>query len=350
MKKLIIVVLLLSGVAATAYTLYNNKVELNETAEIAMKTSDYISVTTEKVQPRSIVRNFTSNGVFEPFQELQVMSEASGKVVQIFKKKGDYVKKGEVIIQIDDRLIRSEYNITKLNRDQSERDLKRYTNLAQSEAITRKQFEDIEMSFQITENQLIALEKRLDDTNIKAPIAGFINEDFYETGTLLNPGMPVVNLINKNPLKLRVQVSESEIARIKLGEEVTLSANAIPNEVFKGKVEFISEKADAAFKYEVRILVNQGDVEKIKPGMYGTASFEFAQEENVLQLSRKSIVGSLKEPGVYVINNDKAAYRKVQINPLKDGFVEVVEGLNSGDEVISSGLINIKEGTKVKVQ
>ncbi|MCH7400319.1 efflux RND transporter periplasmic adaptor subunit [Belliella kenyensis] len=350
MKKLIIVVLLLSGVAATAYTLYNNKVELNETAEIAMKTSDFISVTTEEVQPRSIVRNFTSNGVFEPFQELQIMSEASGKVTQIFKKKGDYVKKGEVIIQIDDRLIRSEYNITKLNKDQSEKDLKRYINLAQSEAITKKQFEDIEMSFQITENQLLALEKRLDDTKIKAPISGFINEDFYEIGTFLSPGMPVVNLINKNPLKLRVNVSESEIARIKLGEEVNISANAIPNEKFKGKIEFISEKADASFKYEVRILLNQGDTGKIRPGMYGTASFEFAQKENVLQLSRKSIVGSLKEPGVFVINNDVATYRKVQINPLKDGYVEIVEGLASGDEVISSGLINIKEGTKVKVQ
>ena len=350
MKKAIIILLLLSGVAATAYTLYNNKTELNESAEIAMKTSDFISVTTEKVAKKSIVRNFESNGVFEPYQELQVMSETSGTVVQIFKKKGDYVKKGDVLLQVDDRLIRSEYNITKLNRDQSERDLARYKNLSNSDAITKKQFEDIDMSFQITENQLLALQKRLDDTKIKAPISGFINDDFYEIGTLLNPGMAVANLINKNPLKLTVNVSESEIARIKLGDEVSVRVNAITNESFKGKIDFISEKADAAFKYEVRLVMNGGDIDKIRPGMFGTAQFEFSQEENVLQISRKSIAGSLKDPGVFLIKDDVAVYQKVSINPLKDGNVEVIEGLKEGDVIIASGLINVKEGTKVKAQ
>ncbi|MFD2036072.1 efflux RND transporter periplasmic adaptor subunit [Belliella marina] len=350
MKKAIIIILLLSGVAATAYTLYNNKAELNETAEAAMKTSDFISVTTEKVQQKAVTRNFESNGVFKAYQELQVMSETNGAVVQIFKKKGDYVKKGDIILQIDDRLIRSEYNITKLNRDQSERDLKRYTNLAQSDAITKKQFEDSEKLFQISENQLLGLQKRLDDTKIKAPISGFINEDFYEMGSLLNPGMPVVNLINKNPMKLNVHVSESEVSRIKLGEEVSVRVNAVANEKFKGKVDFISEKADAAFKYEVIILMNAGNLEKIKPGMFGTAEFEFSQEENVLQISRKAITGSLKDPGVFLIKDDIAQYQKVSINPLKDGNVEIVGGLQEGDVVIASGLINVKDGTKVKVQ
>jgi RND family efflux transporter MFP subunit len=350
MKKSILIISLLIGIGAIAYTLFKNKAELNESAERAMKTSEFISVTTEQVTEKTVNRNFEANGVFEPSQELKLMSETSGAVVKIFKRKGDYVKKGEPILQVDDRLIRSEYNIIKLNRDQAEKDLGRYANLASADAITKKQFEDSERSFKITENQMISLQKRLDDTRVVAPISGFINEDYFEMGTLLNPNVPVVDIINTNPLKLKVSVSENEISRIKVGEQVSVRVNAITGEVFTGKINFISQIADASFKYEVILQMSGNNLEKIKPGMFGTAAFQFSQDEKVLQINRKSIAGSLKDPGVFLIQDGAAVYQKVVINPLSDGTVEILDGLKAGDEVIASGLINVKEGTKVKVQ
>jgi hypothetical protein len=84
--------------------------------------------------------------------------------------------------------------------------------------------------------------------------------------------------------------------------------------------------------------------------MFGTAAFQFSQDEKVLQINRKSIAGSLKDPGVFLIQDGAAVYQKVVINPLSDGTVEILDGLKAGDEVIASGLINVKEGTNVKVQ
>jgi RND family efflux transporter MFP subunit len=350
MKKSILIIFLLIGVGAVAFTLYNNKAELNASAERAMKTSEFISVTTEKVTEKTVNRNFEANGVFEPNMELKLMSETSGSVVNIYKRKGDYVRKGDVILKVDDRLIRSEYNIVKLNRDQAEKDLARYANLASADAITKKQFEDSERGFKIAENQMIALQKRLDDTKIVAPIAGFINEDYFELGTLMNPNVPVVDIINTNPLKLKVSVSENEISRVKIGEQVSVTVNAITGEVFTGKIDFIAQKADASFKYDVILLMSGKNLEKIKSGMFGTAAFQFSQDEKVLQISRKSIAGSLKDPGVFLIQDGVAVYQKVVINPLNDGTVEILDGLKAGDEVIASGLINVKEGTKVKAQ
>lgn len=349
MKKLIIIGFLLIGVSAIAFTLYNNKTELNEAAESAMKSSEFISVTVEKVENQTVNRNFEANGVFEPSQELKLMSETSGAITKILKRKGDYVKKGDLIVQVDDRLIRSDYTIAQLNLEQAEKDVKRYENLANTDAITKKQLEDNQKAFKIAEAQFSALQKRLEDTQVKAPISGFINEDYFELGTLVSPGMALVDIINKNPLKLSVGVTEGEIAKVKKGEQITVGVNAITGQDFTGKVDFISDKANGAFKYEVVLLMN-GNPEQIKPGMFGTAHFNFSQDEEVLKISRKSIAGSLKDPGVYLIENGQAVYRAVKINPLDDGMVEVLEGLKAGDEVIASGLINVKEGTKVKVQ
>jgi len=349
MKKLIIIGFLLIGVSAIAFTLYNNKTELNEAAESAMKSSEFISVTVEKVENQIVNRNFEANGVFEPSQELKLMSETSGAITKILKRKGDYVKKGDLIVQVDDRLIRSDYTIAKLNRDQAEKDLKRFENLANTDAVTKKQVEENQTAFQIADAQFSALQKRLDDTQVKAPISGFINEDYFELGTLVSPGMALVDIINKNPLKLSVGVTEGEISKVKKGELITVGVNAITGQEFTGKVDFISDKANGAFKYEVVLLMN-GNPEQIKPGMFGTAHFNFSQDEEVLKINRKSIAGSLKDPGVYLIENGQAVYRAVKIHPLDDGMVEVLEGLKAGDEVIASGLINVKEGTKVKVQ
>lgn len=338
------------AVGAVAFTLYNNKAELNESATLAMKSSDYISVTTERVEAKTVNRNFEANGVFEPHQELKLMAETSGSIVKILRKKGDYVRRGDLIVQVDDRLIRADYEIAKLNRDQAEKDLARYANLAETDAITKKQYEENEKAFKIANAQFDALKKRLSDTQITAPISGFINEDFYEMGTLVSPGMPIAEIINKNPLKLSVKVSENEISKVKNGDVIPVKVNAISGEKFSGKVDFISDKADGSFKYEVILEMSGKDADAIKAGMFGTAEFEFSQDEEVLQIQRKSVVGSLKNPGVYTIEDGKAVYHQVTINPLDEGTVEVLDGLTAGQEVISSGLINIKEGTKVKVQ
>jgi hypothetical protein len=89
---------------------------------------------------------------------------------------------------------------------------------------------------------------------------------------------------------------------------------------------------------------------EIKPGMFGTATFASTDTANRLLINRKSIVGGLKNPGVYTIENGVAVYRSVQIQPINASLVEVLEGLSAGDEIIASGLINVKEGIQVKAQ
>src|SRR5690606_12059727 len=108
MKKLIPIVILILATGGIAFTLFNNKQEMAVQAEEAMKTSEFIPVTTEVVGKSPVKVNFTSNGTFEANQELNLQSEASGKVVKIFKRKGDFVKAGQMIAQLDDDLLQSE--------------------------------------------------------------------------------------------------------------------------------------------------------------------------------------------------------------------------------------------------
>jgi RND family efflux transporter MFP subunit len=350
MKKLIIILLVLFAGGAVAFTLYNNKAEMAAETAHAMKTGEFIFAKVEKVKPENISRSFEANGVFDAYQEVTLMSETNGAVVKILKKKGDYVNKGDLIIQIDDRLIQSELTIATLNLEKSENDFRRFENLAGTDAVTKKQLEESEIGFKIAKAQLAAIQKRAGDTQIKAPISGYINEDFYEPGVLVSIGMPLAHIINKNPLKMTIKVSESEIADVKLGQKIPVRANAIANEEFESEVDFISNKADASFKYEVVLKLKNPKVDKIKPGMFGTANFSTSASKSALVIDRKSLTGGLKDAAVFTVENGVAVKRPIQINPINANQIEVVSGLTEGEEIITSGLINIKEGSKIKAQ
>lgn len=345
MKKLIPIVILILVIGGIAFTLYGNKKEMAVEAEEAMKTSQFIPVTTEVIEKSNVNVNFTSNGTFEANQELNLQSEASGKVVKIFKRKGDFVKAGQLIAQLDDELLQSELAIAQVSYDQTKRDLERYRNLSGSDAITRRQLEDIENSSKNAEAQLNMIKKRLSNTKIAAPISGYINDDHIEIGSLVAPGMQIVDIVNTQPLKLTVSVSESEIAQIAVGDEVTVKAGVFPDREFKGKVSFTASKGDASLRYAVEISLD-GETEDIKPGMYGYVTFNYDKQEAIL-INRRALISGLKEPQVFVLEDGKARVKPIKIASMgQDQFV-LLDGLQEGEKLITTGLINLKDGTAV---
>ena len=345
MKKIITAVILVLVIGGIAYTLYGNKQEMAVQAEEAMKTSSFIPVTTEVVKKSNLSVSFTSNGTFEANQELNLQSEATGKVLKIFKRKGDYVQADQLIAQLDDELLQSELAIAQVSYDQTKRDLERYKNLSGSDAITKRQLEDIENGSQNAEAQLNMIKKRLSNTKITAPISGYINDDHIEIGSLLNPGMPIVDIVNTQPLKLKIQVSESEIAQIAVGDEVTVKAGVFPDKEFKGTVNFTSSKGDASLRYEVEISLD-GETKEIKPGMYGYAAFNYDKEEAIL-INRRALVRGLKNPEVFVVEDGKARLKPIKLSSMGQDQLVLLDGLQEGEKLITTGLINLTDGTAV---
>lgn len=345
MKKLIPTVILILIIGGIAFTLYGNKQEMAVQAEEAMKTSQFIPVTTELVGRSNVNVNFTANGTFMANQELTLQSEASGKVLKIFKRKGDFVKAGQVIAQLDDELLQSELVIAQVGYDQTSRDLERYRNLSGTDAITRRQLEDIENGSRNAEAQLSMIKKRISHTTITAPISGYINDDHIEIGSLVNPGMPIVDIVNTQPLKLTVNLSESEIAQIALGDEVTVKAGVFPDKEFKGKVIFTASKGDASLRYQVEISLG-GETDHIKPGMYGYAAFNYDRQEAIL-INRKALISGLRNPQVFVVEEGRARVKPIKVASVGQDQLVLLDGLKEGEKLITTGLINLQDGTAV---
>lgn len=345
MKKLIAPIIIVIIAIWIGISLFSNKKEMNAQAATAMEMSRHIPVQTQTVTRESFSLSFTSNGIFQADKELNLQSEASGKVVKIYKKKGQYVSAGEPIVQLDDELLQTELSVSEIKLVQGERDLARYQNLSETDAITRKQLEEAMNGLDMLKAEMKMTKKRLGNTLIKAPISGYINEDYLEIGALINPGMPVVDIVSTDPMKLAIKVSEAEIVQISLKDKVQILIGALPNEMLEGEVVFLSSKADASLHYIVEISL-QSPNKSIRPGMFGSAKFSYDMPE-IIQIPRQALIGGLRDPEVYIFENGKAVKRKIVASSLGQDKIMVMEGLNIGDKIITSGLINLRDEVEV---
>jgi len=145
-----------------------------------------------------------------------------------------------------------------------------------------------------------------------------------------------------------VNVNESQVANLKLGDAVQIKSNVFPNVDFNGKVTFIAPKADNSLNFPIEIQVENNKPNTIKAGMYGTAIFKFPKQAPAITIPRGSFVGSVSSNEVFVLENGKTArVRKVVAGRILGDKVEILDGLKEGDTVITSGQINLTDGSLV---
>ncbi|QNR22576.1 efflux RND transporter periplasmic adaptor subunit [Croceimicrobium hydrocarbonivorans] len=349
MKKAL---LILSGVAILAlmaFQLYNNKVEMAENAKLSEISSDAIPVETTKASRKILEEETTADGQLEPVTDLMVISETQGRVIRVLRKKGSTVSKGDLLAEVENDLLEAEVAATEANYLKLKADQERFSKLAEQNAVTQRQLEDIGIGLKNAEAQYKSAQKRLSNTYIRATASGFINDDFIQEGSYIGGGAKLYEIVDDQQLRLNVKLTARDILRIQKGDTVEISSNLYAGETFKGIVSAIAVKADASLKYNVEIELLNSAAQKLKPGMYTTAHFHFKQKEEALYLDRNALAGSLQNPQVFVVNGETAELKNIEVGASHGPWVEIISGLSSQDQVVSSGQINLTDGTKVKV-
>lgn len=353
MKRVIIAVLVVVGAgAAIAYVLDKNKKEnLAKTEVVAKASSANAVVTTTIVEKSPLVADFTVNGNFVANQDLKLLSEASGRVTQILVTEGARVSKGQILARIDAEYAsldvqRIEDALAKLKTDYA-----RYSSSYETGGVTKAQLDEVELALRNTENQLQQAKRRLSDAEVKAPIAGVINKRMIEMGAFVGPGAELFEIVDVSKLKLEVSVNEAQVVQLKKGDQVSIKSSVFPEKDYKGIVSFISVKADNSLNYPIEIEVVNDGKNELKAGMYATAYFNFPNQESVIQIPRSSFVGSVNSNQVYVMNTDSVAtLRQVTPGKIFGDQVVILQGLEEGETVITTGQINLSDGVKVNVQ
>lgn len=349
MKKVIYIVVVIAILGAIGFKLMSNKEQMAANAAVAEIKSDAIPVTITEVENAKLDKSFTAQGNFAPIQSLTLLSETQGQIKSVLKRKGDKVKAGELLAVVESNTMAADLATAQTNAEKAKRDLERFENLAAGEAITQRQLEDARLAAKSTQAQLVAARQRLAKTRITAPISGEINEIYVEVGSFLNPGTKLYDIVSVDKLKLKAKVNESEVLLIEKGKKVTVKADAGSGQEYEGVVTAIAAQADPTLKFDVEVEVKNAANNNLRAGMYGTAYFDVADQREAQLLPREAIVGSIQNPGVYVVKDGKAFMRQVKVGTVTQDKVEVLGGVQPGEKVVQTGQINLREGSKVTV-
>ncbi|MHC2992550.1 RND transporter MFP subunit [Pontibacter sp. HJ8] len=349
MKKLIYIVVVIAILGAVGFKLMSNKEQMAANAAVAGIKSDAIPVAVTAVKTARLDKSFTAQGNFAPIQSLTLLSETQGQIQKVLKRKGDRVKAGELLLQVESNTMAADLATAQTNAEKAKRDLERFENLAAGDAITKRQLEDARLAAKSTQGQLVAARQRLTKTRITAPISGEINEIYVEVGSYLGTATKLYDIVNVDKLKLKVKVSESEVLLVQKGAKVKVKADAGSGQEYEGVVTAIAAQADPTLKFDVEVEVKNTTNNNLRAGMYGTAFFEAAEQRDALLLPREAIVGSIQNPSVYVVKDGKATMRQVRVGTVTQDQVEILEGVQPEDQVVRSGQINLREGMNVTV-
>ncbi|HEY6913895.1 MAG TPA: efflux RND transporter periplasmic adaptor subunit [Paludibacter sp.] len=330
------------------WTLASNKKVIDSRKEVKTGQSD-VAVTVAPTEMKETNGNLELVGTAQPCKEVNVASESAGKIIQVNFKMGDFVAKGKVLAKIDDTYKRLAYDNAKLNYDKYKDDLNRYQALRKGDAISDTQLRDIKLGYENAAIQLENAKKQWDDTKITAPFSGYITAQNTELGAYVNVGAAIAGIADISELKVVLDVSESNAYELRQGQQINVTTDVHPEARYTGKISNISPKASASHTYPVEVLIANNGKDKLKAGTYVNVSVNMGKSGKTLMIPRDAIVSSVKDPSVYVVNGNLAKLVKITTGRSFNSNLEVVAGLSEGDKVVTTGQINLTDGSKVSV-
>ena len=341
-------ILIVGVIVAGAITiLLNNKARSDEKARRGQEVEKAISVAVAKVSKGKITKELSMVGTIVANNDVAIVSETDGRVTSVAAKVGDYKPEGSVLVQVDDELKLASFKSAEVAYEKAKKDYERYQALMKDGAISDNQLEQARQAFQSAEAQYIVARRQYEDTKIKTPISGVVTARNVDVGAYLGKGALVGNVVDISRLKVKVNVAEQDVFRLKVGDEVEVRTDVYPGVVFKGKIETISAKGDEAHTYPVEIAIPNSKEQPLKAGMFGHVTFTTIGQREALLIPREALIGSVKNPKVFVADGEVARLREIVVGSEAGQYLEVLNGLNEGEMVITSGQNNLKDGYQV---
>ncbi|MFQ5790765.1 MAG: efflux RND transporter periplasmic adaptor subunit, partial [Acidobacteriota bacterium] len=297
---------------------------------------------------RSISSFLQTNGTLEAENEVDIVARTSGPVVELAVEEGMRVKKGELLARLDETELRAQVEIAKVAVEEARRSHARAKAARESDIISQEVYDQAVSELESAEAQLMGSRILLGYTTIVAPFDAVVIERSVKFAENVVPNQKLFRISDFDPLLCPIQVPEKELSRLKLGQSAYLSVEAWGEERFEARVLRISPVVDAATG-TIKVTLEVSGRGKLRPGMFASVFLVTDTYPDALVIPKSAL--SLESLGdtVYVAKGNLAERRNLTLGFEEAEFVQVVEGLDAGEEVIVVGQDGLSDGTPIQV-
>jgi RND family efflux transporter MFP subunit len=275
-------------------------------------------------------------GPVQPVRGAVVSAEESGRVESVPHDRGDRVEGGDVLVELDRRMLKAEVAAARAAVAQQDHNAETTGQLQAAGKVSQQELLDIEALAAQARAILEASLIRYDRAAISTPFAGLVVDRYVEPGELVQPGTPVARVIDPFTLKIEGTVTERDIGWVHEGAGVMVQLDGA-DEPVHGIVHWVGFEADSKTgKFKVEIRLDNADLQ-LRSGVVGRASIHRRTIHGVVVVPRDAVLSTSEGPAVYVAENDRAVLNHVVLGADQGLMVEVVSGLVTGDALIVRG-------------
>lgn len=305
------------------------------------------------VKAHIVVLETLSNSVFTTGtvlanEEVELRSEVSGKIVRILFKEGSFVSKGDLLIKINDADLQAQLRRAESKVKLSQEKEARQRQLRDGNLISQEEYDNTVGELNVNLADFDLIKAQIDKTEIRAPFSGIVGLRSVSEGSYVTTSTVMARLQNFNSIKVDFSIPERYSASVKTGDELEFKISGSSNQ-FKAKVYAIEPKIDPGTRtLQIRAICSSAYKELI-PGAFANVELSLKQTSDAILIPTVSIVPELKGQKVYLYKNGIVVPQNVELGTREETRVQIISGLSLGDTVITSGILQIRPNSKVKI-
>jgi membrane fusion protein (multidrug efflux system) len=308
-----------------------------------------MAVEAVKVQTATLPDDLTAVGTLRANESVVLRPEIAGRIARIAFREGVPVAKGALLVALDDSTQAADLQQARANLNLAKTNFQRTVDLYQRKFVSEQAQDEAAAKLKVQEAVTAQAEARLAKTRIVAPFAGIIGIRNVSVGDYVKEGQDLVNLEDISSLKADFRLPERYFARLKPGQTVEVTTDARPGEVFKATVDAIDPLLDSAGRaILVRARLPNREA-RLRPGMFARVRLIVGDRHDALVIPEEALVPAGSDQFVFRVVDGKAQRVKIQIGARRNARVEVIEGLQAGELVVTAGQLKIRDGAPVKI-
>ena len=310
--------------------------------------SKQLSVDAVIVEGQYLKTTFTTNGRLMPNEQVRLMPEIAGRVIEINFDEGAFVKKGNLLVKIDDRIYLAEKKKLEAQLALADKDLERNQNLFKSEAVSEEELDMSKNAVEILKAELEIVKTNIDRCNIRAPFDGIAGFREVSLGAFLSNSDVITTFSQIQPIKLEFEVPENLRKYINANDTVNFEIHG-SDELYQAKIYAIDQITNEVNNtFRIRALKPNLKT-TLSPGNFTSVNIILKESENAILIPTDAVKPSMTKKEVYVVRNGKAVAQEIKTGDRREKLIEITAGINIGDTILTTGLLQVRDSMQVEV-
>lgn len=300
------------------------------------------------IRPADMNELIISIGSLLPDEEVDLSFETSGKIVGIYFTEGTRVNKGELLAKINDRPLQAQLLKLEAQLKLTEEREFRQRQLLDRDAISRESYDQVATELQSIEADIKLIQARISETELRAPFDGIVGLRMISEGAIATTQTKIVRLVKNKPLKIEFSIPERYAWEVTPGFPISFAIDGIP-ESFDAKVYVVDPEVNMDTRTIVVRALYANENEELKPGRFASVRARLSQIENTIEVPSQAIIPEMEGEKVFIYKNGKAKEVKVSIGLRTATHVQIRSGLNFGDTLLTTAILQLRHNLPVKL-